>query len=105
MPVPTKFPNATDTNMTHILDIAKYNDAVTNGLFFPVILLVIWVVSFTGMSMVDKSKAFITSTFVTWLAAIMFWAAGAMSEWIVILLTVLMVGNLMYLVYSNVKGD
>ena len=44
-----RFPTANNTNTQDIFEMFKFiNNDATGGLFFPVMLLVIWVVSFGG---------------------------------------------------------
>jgi Ca2+/Na+ antiporter len=105
MPIPSKFAPMNNTNVTSLLDLAKYDDNITGGLFFPVILMVIFTISFIAMYRVDKSKSFVASLFLTWIISLMFWAVGGMYEWVMILLSVCLLFYVMYLVYANVKGD
>jgi hypothetical protein len=100
----TKFPLANDTNATNLMDIVKYDNSVTHGMFIPVILLVIWAIVFIGLAYADKSKAFMTATFLIWVLALFTWAMSALDAGYMVMFTVVLLLSMMYSAYIASKG-
>ena len=104
MTVPVKFPLVNNTNATNLMDIMKYDNSVTNGMFAPVILLVIWAIVFIGLAYADKSKAFMAATFIIWILALFMWAMEALDAGYLVMLTVVLLITMMYSAYTAANG-
>ena len=62
-------PTANDT--IGFFEFFNYVNTVAGGLFFPLILLVIWVIIFMGTKQYTTSRAFTTSSIITSILSIM----------------------------------
>lgn len=82
-----KIPNVNQTG--DILEIFRFvSNDLTNGLFFPIIILVIWVVQFVGVLAENRpaSRAFVYASFTATILSIMLGILAMMEQkWIYLL--------------------
>jgi hypothetical protein len=101
-------PNGTDT--TGIFEYFSYiNNTATDGFFFPVILLVIWVISFISMlasgsfERPSAAKAWVFSSFFTTIMSIILVVADLVAmKWMYVSIVMLGIGGL-WLVLENAR--
>jgi hypothetical protein len=96
------FTDLNSSNVTTIIDIVKYDNGATFGLFIPFTLLTLWAILFGLLFYVDKSKSFAASTFLIFMVSAPFWAAGLLPAWYVVMLLLATAFSIIYLVYTNV---
>ena len=81
-------PNVTDTR--DLLSIFQFvSNNLTEGLFFPLIILVIWIVQFIGVLAAGRpaSRAFVFASFTTTILSILLGILGMMEQkWIYLLI-------------------
>ena len=88
-------PNATDTQ--GFLELATYTNFVTDGLLFPLLLLVIWVVVFVATKQFTVSKAFTYSSFIGLILGIPLTILGLVSPRYIYVLGILLATGLVWL--------
>jgi uncharacterized membrane protein len=94
------YPQLNDSNVKSILDVVIFDNALTHGLFVPVILLMLWSITFALMYFVDKGKSFLASGFLVFIISTFLWGAGLLEAWYVILTFVMTVFGVGYMIYS-----
>jgi len=76
-----------------INELAEYVSQVTNGMFFPLILLAMFVITFVSTMHYGNGKAFVFSTFFCSILAIFLVIAGLLnSGWMYLLFVMLGIG-------------
>ena len=72
-------PNINET--TGLFEVFQYVSRadVTSGLFFPVIMLVLWTVMFVSMKQYSTSRAFTASSFICMILSILLSVAGLLA--------------------------
>jgi len=90
-----EWPNETQT--TGINEIASYVNDVTNGAFFPLILLAIFVITFVSTMHFGQGRAFVYSSFFCSIIAIFMVIAGVLNTGYMYLLFIMLGIGLMSL--------
>jgi len=90
-----EWPNETQT--TGINEIAGYVNDVTNGAFFPLILLAIFVITFVSTMHFGQGRAFVYSSFFCSIIAIFMVIAGVLNTGYMYLLFIMLGIGLMSL--------
>jgi len=90
-----EWPNETQT--TGINEIASYVNDVTNGAFFPLILLAIFVIAFVSTMHFGQGRAFVYSSFFCSIIAIFMVIAGVLNTGYMYLLFIMLGIGLMSL--------
>ena len=73
------------SNITRIADIALWTNSVTAGLFWPLILLALFVIMLISFKQYPMERALATSSFITTIIAIMMGIIGLVSFYVVVL--------------------
>src|SRR3972149_7315092 len=74
-------PFANPTNITDAVGVFSYGNSVTDGIFIPSILLVIFVVLFISMKNWSTEIAMSSSTFIIMILAVLFRAVDLVPDW------------------------
>ena len=93
--MPYPIPNATGP-----LELFAYANTVTDGLFWPIILMAIYAIVFLSMAS-KPTHAVVASGFVTGIAAGLMFAAHLVNEWTFLLSIVAAIGGLVLLIFSD----
>ena len=92
----TYYKVATTNNTRSLLDIFQFvSNDLTGGLFFPIIILVIWVVQFIGVLAEGRpaSRAFVFASFTATILSIMLGLLAMMEQrWIYLLVIMVSLG-------------
>ncbi len=64
------------SNVDTVLELAQFANESTGEMFFSVILLTFFVISFVALSRFRKVEAFAASSFTTTILAVLFWVGG-----------------------------
>ena len=70
MPEIFEFPNASDTGS--LTEFSKYGNAVTDGIFIPIFVWVVFIVAFISTKNFRTSQAFTLASFISMMIAIPF---------------------------------
>jgi len=89
------------SNVTKIVDLAVWTNSVTNNMFWPLILLGLFVILFFSFKGFQTERAFATSAFVTMIIGIMFGIMGLVSSYVVIFTMIVAAGAVIALRNSN----
>ena len=89
------------SNVTKIVDLAVWTNSVTNQMFWPLILLGLFVILFFSFKGFQTERAFATSAFVTMIIGIMFGIMGLVSSYVVIFTMIVAAGAVIALRNSN----
>lgn len=79
------------TNANNFLEVAAATNNLVGGLFFPVILAVLYVVLLVQLSIYGGKQAFLTASFSVFLLSSILWAVSLVQESIVLVAFGLMV--------------
>ena len=96
-------PFANPTNITDAVGVFSYGNSVTDGIFIPSILLVIFVVLFISMKNWSTEIAMSSSTFIIMILAVLFRAVDLVPDWVVIITMLAVAGSGIILFFK--KGD
>ena len=96
-------PFANPTNITDAVGVFSYGNSVTDGIFIPSILLVIFVVLFISMKNWSTEIAMSSSTFIIMILAVLFRAVDLVPDWGVIITMLAVAGSGIILFFK--KGD
>ena len=77
------------SNITNLVDMAKWTNVVTVGFFWPLILLGLFCILFFSFKSYSTERALATSSFITMIIAIMLGIIGLVSSYIVVLTIVI----------------
>lgn len=89
-------------NQTGIVDFARYVNGVSDGLFGPLMMLLISGAFFVTMSAADDTKrAFVFSAVVNMLVAILFHVLGLINNYVYVLSLTLALVSVIYLKMHN----
>jgi len=89
------------TGVVKLVDIALWCNTVTAGMFWPLILLGLFVILFFSFKGFQTERAFATSAFVTMIIGIMFGIMGLVSSYVVIFTMIVAAGAVIALRNSN----
>jgi len=92
MPAPFPMPNA-----TNITGIATYANTVTGGWFWSLILVAIFMVTFLVQKNYPTERAFVSSSFLTFLSAIFMFILGLIADQIFVIAFVIMIASFGFL--------
>ena len=70
------------TNITGLSDLAVWTNSITGGLFWPLILLGLFVILLISFKQYPGERAFAASSFITMLVAIMMAIIGIVSPYV-----------------------
>ena len=87
------YPYPTENQTTSINGIGEYVSQVTNGLFFPLVLLALFVISFVTTMSFGNGRAFVFASFFCSIIAIFLVIAGLLNAgWMYLLFVMLGIG-------------
>jgi len=80
----TTYELPTESNMTGLFDYFKWVQNVSGGFFFPLILFALFVIIFIAIKgTYTSSRAFVTSSFICTVLAIMLGILGFVAQWVI----------------------
>lgn len=89
-------------NATDPLAMFSYANTVTDGWFWPLILLTIWIIAFMGISYkTDSGKSLASSSFLTGIIAIFMYILGLITEVPLLLAMVLAIASFVMLLFDR----
>lgn len=89
-------------NFTTPADLMVYASTVTNGWFWPLVLMAIWVVTFvTLVGFSSMERGFAASSFMTGILATFIFTLGGMDALYAVLFVALAIGSFVLLLFSK----
>ena len=85
------------TNVTRIENLLSYTNGITDSFFGPIMLIVIFIISFVSMKYYRTNLAFAGASFVTTISSYLFFVLGLVSETTIMLTTLMLVIAVVYL--------
>lgn len=82
------------TSADNLLELAVAADGLAGNRLFTVFLALILIITFVAMNRFPAGKAFISSTFITFLLAAVLWVSDLVSETTIIVFFILFVGSI-----------
>lgn len=107
MPAPYNTPNINGTDTDNLYNLFKFvNNDTTGGYFMPVILAVIWIVAFIGALSEGRqaSRAFIFSSFVGAILAIILTLIGMLNSQYMYFMFLMVAGGIVWYKLDNAPG-
>ena len=79
-----ELPTETEQNMTGLFDYFSWVQDVSGGFFFPLVLFALFIIMFIAIKgTYTSSRAFVTSSFICTVLAIMMGILGFVAQWII----------------------